>query len=598
MIALITPLSFILLQDVQSEMSPMSWVLILLVSGLLLAVFIVSLFMRWLVKSMSGQAIVKTGFGLRKPSISMGSSFIVPLFHKYDLIDLTVKTVRIERRAHDSLSCADGIRAEVEVDFYIQINPVEEDIRRVAMSIGPKRASSAQSLREVFEAKFADALKTAGSKLTFDQLYQNRALFREEILMALGQAKNSDLVLNGFKLDDVAIQYLEQLPLEKHNPDNVLDAKGRKVIAERTSREAEEANKRLRQKEITIQEQNQQARIRDLQIKQDISEKEATQAREVREIQSRQQTLTEQTMAEQERLSAQALIAKEMSLKVAEENKQREIMQAQIDREKSIQVSEQDKQKSIEIAKIQREVAQTQAQKEKIKQLEEMAHQEGARLKAEEQAQTLKSLEIANRQKQIEVIQAEKAAAVETQMRRVESDVKAYELITVAKAKLDAAEIDAQSAEKQAKAIIEVGRAEAETRKLRLDAENNMNQRVLLAQSLNQLIPMLPQLIEKMMLPAEKIESIKVLHVTGMEHMAGSSVAADSSGQLLQAGGGNATGSIINTMMNVSMLMPVMREMSKLMQGNDELQSTLKELPGGEALVQYLQAQAKDKKQL
>lgn len=48
---------------------------------------------------------------------------------------------------------------------------------------------------------------------------------------------------------------MKQLPLTKHDENNVFDSKGIKEIALRTSNEAESANKRLREKEVTITEQ-------------------------------------------------------------------------------------------------------------------------------------------------------------------------------------------------------------------------------------------------------------------------------------------------------------------------------------------------------
>ena len=158
---------------------------------------------KFLVKVSSDEALVKTGFGLSQPKVYLSSALVIPLLNRAETIERTVKTVRITRRKQESLSCADGIRAEVEVDFYIKINPVEEDIRHVASTIGCARASDVNHLRELFEAKFADALKTAGAKLKFDQLYQNRREFRDEVLKALGQEGGQDVVLNGFKLDDV-----------------------------------------------------------------------------------------------------------------------------------------------------------------------------------------------------------------------------------------------------------------------------------------------------------------------------------------------------------------------------------------------------------
>ena len=606
-------------------------IVLVVVGATLFLLMLVSMFSKFLIKAEPGQALIKTGFGSPKPRIALSSAFVVPLAHRVDTIDLTVKTVRIVRRQHESLSCADGIRAEVEVDFYIKINPLEEDIRHVASTIGCDRASDTTILRELFEAKFADALKTAGAMLKFDQLYQNRREFRDEVLKALGQEGDQDVVLNGYKLDDVAIQYLEQLPLEMHNEDNVLDARGRKEIAQRTSDEVEAANKRLRQKEVTIAEQNREARIRQLAIQQDIAEKEAAQEREVKEAEAREHAATQQTVAEQDRLSEEAAIQKDRQIRVSqelreqavqeaeiererriklareqqqaevlaaeiereravelsEERKRQEIENAQILRERAIRVAEQEKIKEIEIARINREAEEAEALKAKLRMLEETALQEAEKIKAEELAQTVRALEVANRQKQIETIEAEQEAAVEKEMRQVEADVKAYEIRTVAQAKLEAAERDAAAAEKQAKAIEEVGRAEAVALQQKLEAENVVNQRVILANALNALIPLLPELTAKLMLPAEKIDSIKILNVNGLEGLGGG-LTGTSNGH---ARGANVGGSIAGTVVSIGMVLPIVKEIMRTLKGNDELATfyeTIKDLPGGQTLIQTL----------
>ncbi|MCU0392045.1 MAG: hypothetical protein MUE81_13075 [Thermoflexibacter sp.] len=571
-------MTYLMLLDIYAILIPAGLVV-------LFFVFIFALLNAFLKKAAPGTALVKTGLGFSHPSVSMSSSVVVPLIHRIETIDLTVKIVKIVRKGSDSLSCADGIRAEVEVDFYVKINSVEEDIRRVATTIGCERASNLLTIKELFEAKFADALKTAGSKLTFDQLYQNRHQFRDEILIALGHTQGGDVILNGYRLDDVAIHYLEQLPLSKHDENNVLDAKGIKEIAQRTSGEAESANKRLREREITIAVQNQEARTKQLQIEQDLKEKEAIQQREIKERVSKENALAEKTKQEQESIEQQAFIEKERGVKIAEEKKLQETKVVEAQREKTILVALQEKEQAVEIAKIQRETMTAEQLKQKLTMLEETAKQESLKIKAEEQAITVKAIEVANRQKQIEVINSEKEAQVQLAKNNVESDTEAYRLLTIAKAKKESAELELQAAINQSKAILEIGNAEAKALAAKLEAENSIGKNALLSQALEKLIPLLPQIIEKLMLPAEKIESIKFLNINGLSNQ---------NGQLEANGNASIsnTGGIIGTLMNVSMLMPVMKEVVKTLRSDGDMISildNLKQFPGGENLLKYIE---------
>ena len=418
----------------------------------------------------------------------------------------------------------------------------------------------------------------------------------------------------------MSIQYLEQLPLEMHNEDNVLDARGRKEIAERTSSEVEQANDRLREKEVTIAEQNREARLRQLTIEQDIKEKEATQKREIAEAQSTEEARTRKTQSEQEQIAEEARIAKERRISVAEEERQQEIEAAQIQRARTVSLSEEEKQEEIEsakvrrervvalaeeekqqdieIARINREAKEAEAEKSKLQKLEETALQEADYAKADEQKETVRAVERANRQKEIETIEAEQQAAVDREARQVEADVEAYEIRTVAQANLEGARLDAEAAEEKALAIQKVGLAEAEVRKAELGAENVINQRVIMANALRELVPQLPELVEKMMIPAEKIDSIRILNVNGMDGVPG--LKGGSGGDGAASGGsgtGNLAGDLLGTVMNVGILMPVIREVMKGLQGNaetEEFMDTLRNIPGGEAILQSAGVESSD----
>jgi len=613
--------------------------LVVLVLVILLAV--IGTLKSLLKKAAPGTALVKTGFGISKPKIEMSSALVVPMLHRVETIALTVKTVRISRRERDSLSCKDGIRAEVEVDFYIKVNNIEEDIRTVASTVGCERASDIQKMRELFGSKFSDALKTAGSKLSFDELYQNRRLFREEILSALGGDDGGDVVLNGYKLDDVAIEYLEQLPLGNHDMDNVLDARGIKEITQRTASEAEEANLRRRSKEVKIKEQDRNAETQKLALDQDLAEKRAKQEREIEESASREKALSEKTRQEQLAIEEQASILKQRQINIAQQERDQAITIAEKEKEQAIHVAEEKKLEASEIARIARESQVAEKLREKLTMLEQTALQEAQKIKAEETAVTVKAVEVANRDKQIRIINAEQDAAVEVAKRNVdidaesyrrvkdsesklnaaeldmqsaekraqveiieaekeakvvlvkqnvEADQEAYQLRTIASARAEAAELDFVASEKKAEAIRRIGEAEAAAIQAKLEAENSIGKNKILQDALNQLIPILPEVVEKLMLPAEKIESIKFLNINGLDpsNPVGGGGAEGGNANY----GGSPQNSIVNTIMSVGLAMPVLKEAIKTIKGNDELEGLndlLQNIPGSDKLLNYIE---------
>ena len=99
------------------------------------------------------------------------------------------------------------MRADIKVAFFVRVNNEVEFIKKVAQTIGCERASHQTTLEELFEAKFSEALKTVGKKFQFIELYEARREFRDEIVDIIGTD------LNGYTLEDCAIDYLEQTPV-------------------------------------------------------------------------------------------------------------------------------------------------------------------------------------------------------------------------------------------------------------------------------------------------------------------------------------------------------------------------------------------------
>src|SRR5690606_24328880 len=186
------------------------------------------------------EAIVISGKGGLRAASGEGT-WVIPVLHRAEQMDLSVKRIEIDRTGESGLICKDNIRADIEVAFFVRVNNSKEAILQVAQSLGCRRASDRDALIELFDAKFSEALKTVGKHFEFVELCVERDKFKEEILKVIGTD------LNGYVLDDCAIDYLEQTPIEKLNPNNILDAEGIKKITELTAREHMRANEIARE---------------------------------------------------------------------------------------------------------------------------------------------------------------------------------------------------------------------------------------------------------------------------------------------------------------------------------------------------------------
>ena len=194
-----------------------------------------------------GQALVRNGVGGTK--VSFAGMVVFPVIHRVETMDISVKRVEIDRQGKNGLICMDNMRADIKVAFFVRVNKTPEDVLKVAQAIGCERASSPTAVIELFDAKFSEGLKTVGRQFQFVELYNSREKLKEGILKVVGTD------LNGFVLDDVAIDYLEQTPLGLLNPDNILDSEGIKKITELTATQKVLSNKIDNDREKTITQQ-------------------------------------------------------------------------------------------------------------------------------------------------------------------------------------------------------------------------------------------------------------------------------------------------------------------------------------------------------
>ena len=388
-----------------------------------------------------------------KVLVTFTGRLVLPVIHKGEIMDTSVKTIEIDRRAGEGLICRDNIRADIKVLFFVRVNKSEEDVIKVAQSIGVDRASSQATLEELFVAKFSEALKTVGKRLDFIDLYTERRRFRDEIVEVIGTD------LNGYVLEDAAIDYLEQTPLSQLDEDNILDAQGIRKITELTALEHVATNIASREEEKQITAKDVETREAVLELMRQQADAEARQAREIATVQAREEAETAKVMAEERLRAERARLATDEEVGVTEENLAREVEVAAKNRERVVAVEAERVYKAQQLEAVAREVETTAATKELEREKAEIANIARERVavektvaEEEEAIQTLRVVEDANRNSQATVLLAEGDAQSEfvkdikkAEAQEAAAHSLAAERITMAKADLEAADLEARS---------------------------------------------------------------------------------------------------------------------------------------------------------
>lgn len=410
-----------------------------------------------------GQVLIINKMGHGEPSVSFTGSLILPVIHRAETMDISVKTIEVDRKGINGLICKDNIRADIQVTFFVRVNKTTEDVIRVATTVGVARASDRGTLENLFQAKFSEALKTVGKRLEFIQLYNERDQFKEEIIKVIGRD------LNGYCLEDVAIDFLEQTPLKLLDPDNILDAEGRKKIIELTASQRVKANDIEREAQKTIKKQDVEAREAILALERQQAEAEAKQAREIGTSRAREGAEQAKVEAEEHKRSEETRIQVEQELEVKKQVAHREIEVAGKNREGAVMVENERIQKERHLEQVAREraVELSQIEKEKIIAQERKAIAEVIRERVAvertvaEEEERIKSVRLvmeAQRTKDAAVIGAEQAAEVVRIKEVKQAEAGATAAGFHAKEKLVLAEAEQAAAEKET--LAQIRRAE------------------------------------------------------------------------------------------------------------------------------------------
>jgi uncharacterized membrane protein YqiK len=392
-----------------------------------------------------------------EPEVTFTGATVLPIIHKAEVMDISVKTIEIDRRAKDGLICRDNIRADIKVTFFVRVNKTVEDVIKVAQSIGCARASDRETLEALFSAKFSEGLKTVGKQLDFVDLYTKRHEFRDAIITLIGRD------LNGYVLEDAAIDYLEQTPIVNLDPMNILDAQGIRKITELTSTEHVRTNEFQNTEKKLTKKQDVEAAEAILELDRQQADATAKQQREIESVRAREAAELLKIQAEERLRSENARIATDEQVAVAEQNKNRQIEVAIKNRERVIGIETErvEKDRALEQVSRERAVELSRIEKEKALEVEKKNIQDVIRervavehgvVEQEERIKTLKVVEDANRSRQAVIIAAEAEA-----QERLVKDVKAAEAaeqaathhakerVTIADAELEAADREAKA---------------------------------------------------------------------------------------------------------------------------------------------------------
>ncbi len=491
--------------------------------------------LHWLYRRSSKDvSFVRTGLGGEKVVMG-GGALVLPIVH--DVTEVSMNTLRLEvRRAREkALITKDRMRMDVTVEFFVRVVPKEESVAAAARTLG-QRTMNPESLKDLVQGRFVDAMGQVAAKMTMEQMHEHRG---EYISTVRGQVADA-MTQNGLELEAASLTGLDQTDMKLFNPSNAFDAEGLTRLTEEIETRKKKRNDIEQDTMVAMRKKNLESEKLTLAIERESEYSRLEQEREmaVRRAQQRAEISLEKTEREREIEEAQirageevekARIRQERALEAERIARLLDSERLEVQRRRALELEEQER--VIAVAHKSKSQSEAQAAAEKAMAL---------MVEAKEKVVSLREKEVADRRKMIELIVAEQEA--EREAIKVRSQAEAEKHAAIDRAQGDRASADA--AKYRYAVDAEGQRAINEAENLRSDASRRSG-------LYRKLLENLPGIIRESVKPIEKIESIKILQVQGMPGLNGAGGGA--AGDAGEAGDGGSRASLADSAVNAAL---------------------------------------------
>ncbi len=472
-----------------------------IIAGILLLALITvgMIFARLYHRSTKELAFVRTGLGGQKVVMD-GGAVMLPIFHECVNINMNTLKLEVSRAGADSLITLDRLRVDAVAAFFVRVMPSEEGVANAAQTLG-QRTMHPDLLKELVEDKFVDALRAAAVSMSMHQLLDKRADF----IQAVQNAVSEDLLKNGLELETVSLTRLDQTPFKFFDAQNAFDAEGLTKLTQQTQQRAMERNEIEQDTAVAIAKKNYEASQLKLNIEQDQTFATLEQQQKIATRNAQQKAEIASITAQREREAQQAKIDAERLIQEAEVEKNRAVKQMQIEADRDVQVAQIEQEKSTTLAGQEKSISIAERSKAQSEAETKANEARALAVRAEEQVKTARDVAIAEREKQIALVEAEQQAQQQAIGVRV-----------AAEAEKDAAENQAQAIKIKADAQQVQYQVDAKGVEIRNAALNTLSAEQVAMQVKMKLLEELPAIIAASVKPMEKIESIKIVQVDGL----------------------------------------------------------------------------------
>ncbi|MET9709906.1 SPFH domain-containing protein [Nocardiopsis alba] len=119
--------------------------------------------------------------GRKGDRVALEPTFVIPLVERVETVSLRLLTFDTHRTGDMALRTRLGGRVDVRLSYFLRISHSERIVLNAVHALGTTGISDHETVREINEAKFDEALKTAAMRYTTEELFTEREEFRSSI---------------------------------------------------------------------------------------------------------------------------------------------------------------------------------------------------------------------------------------------------------------------------------------------------------------------------------------------------------------------------------------------------------------------------------
>ena len=336
-----------------------------------------------------------------------GGTLALPFLHKVDELNMRTMRVEVSRTGAKSLITEDRMRVDVELEFYLRVQPTVDGVATAAQAIGSKSLSP-EGVRNLLEGRFIDAIQATAAGLTMDSLHDRRG----EFVRTIGESVRVNLAHSGLQLESVSLTRMDQAAFAALDDNNAFNAVGLRKLAEIIATSKKKRAEIEADADVSVRQTQLEAIKQRLELSRQEEQAQIAQRLEIEKIKAASDADTARAREQATVATESARIEREKETRLAEIQKQRELRRLEIEAQLSSEVRKVDS--SIALSLKHAEEAKAQAEAERAR---------TEIVLAQEQVQTERERAVAERSREMALKREQERGEVEASKAQSETEV-------------------------------------------------------------------------------------------------------------------------------------------------------------------------------